>query len=224
MRASAVSSVVLLSALGCGGGAEPIPFDDGRASTSGAEESLRAPYPDPPYGTKRGAIIENFRFLGWRQPMEADFDTDALGPVSLSDYYDPRGDKGIEYIVITATAVWCSVCKLEYQELRPAAIESYADRGVVFMGALFEDNNAGPARPSDAETWARTYDVSFPFVLDPSFKLSPFFDRTATPMTMIVDASNMEIVWMELGWAPAELPNGDPNPSSIWALLDRLTQ
>lgn len=215
MRAMGLSSVVFLIASGCGGGEEPIPFDDGRGASAAMEGTSRAPYPDPPYGTKRGAIIENFRFLGWRNPGDAGFDSSAMTPVSLSDYYDPTGSKGIEYIVLTATAVWCSVCKFEYQELRPATVKSYGERGVVFMGALFEDNDSGPARPSDAETWAKTYDVSFPFVVDPSFKLSPFFDREATPMTMVIDASNMTIVWMEVGWAPAE------NPQSLWAFLDQ---
>jgi hypothetical protein len=82
------------------------------------------------------------------------------------------------------------------------------------MGALFQDNASKPAQPSDLATWAKTYAVRFPFVLDPEFKLGAFFSVEATPMTMIVDTRKMAILTIDEGWASA----GD---GSVWAFLDR---
>jgi hypothetical protein len=92
---------------------------------------------------------------------------------------------------------------------------AYRAKGVEFVGALFEDNNSDPAKPSDLATWAKAYDVVFPFVLDPALKFGNFFDREATPMEMILDASNMQILSIQTGWARG---NG---PGTLWAELDQ---
>lgn len=187
-------------------------FDRGGGAL-GENAELRQPYPAPPYGTRKGAVIENFRFLGWSNPKLVDFDTAQLKTVSLADFYDPSGAKGISYLVVTSTAVWCGVCRLEYDDFRQGQVEKYSAQGVEFLGALFEDNDAGPARPRDLELWADLYDVAFPFVLDPGFALGAFFDRASTPVTMVLDARTMEILWLEVGWAV-------DGPRSVWAFLD----
>jgi hypothetical protein len=210
---------LLLTGASCSSGEPPLTQGGGTQEPpdippQAAGAAYRAPYPDPPYGTKVNAVIENYRFLGWRQPVHAGFDVGRLEPISLSDFYDPNGDKGLTHIVLTSTAIWCSVCQYEYEDFRVGGrAESYGDRGVVFFGALFEDADSDPARPEDLVAWAETFDVSFPFVLDPSFKLGGFFDRTATPMTMVIDTRTMQVVWLGLGWARE-------GEGSVWAVLD----
>jgi hypothetical protein len=190
------------------------PFDDGSSAIDGEILEERLPYPDAPFGSVRGATIGNYRFLGWNSPTAARLDLDALEPVSLANFYDPKGAKGIKYLVITSTAVWCSACKAEYRDMAQR-VASYQERGVEFMGALFEDNDSGPARPADLKTWANAYEVAFPFVLDPQLKLGVFFNREATPMVMVIDTKTMEIVKIEEGWASV-------GPSSLWTFLDTL--
>jgi hypothetical protein len=199
----------------CSSGDKSVPFDDGRETTPVSEGTVvaRLDYPPAPFGTTAGAVIENHSFLGWADPKAAAFNVDRLEPHSLAEYYDPTGAKGIRYLVITSTAVWCSACKAEYQDMA-TKVATYSKRGVVFMGALFQDNGSKPAQPSDLATWAKTYAVRFPFVLDPELKLGAFFDVEATPMVMIVDTRKMEIVSIEEGWAST----GD---GSVWAFLDR---
>lgn len=213
-----VALALVVSATGCGSADEPAPFDDGRAASSSDSQlgTRRVAYPDPPYGTKQGAVIANQEWLGWHDPGQTGYDTSAFEKISLADYYDPSGARGIGHIVLTSTAVWCSVCRAEYQDLANGQVQKWNDRGVVFIGALFEDNDGNPAGPDELRTWAQTFDVAFPFVLDPGFKLGAFFSREATPMTMIIDASTMEIVWQTEGWAP------EGSGQSVWDVLAQL--
>lgn len=217
--AVSLAVTVLLSAslLGCSTNEDPVTIDE-TGSVPAAEgtgaTAYRAPYPDPPYGTEQGAIIEDFRFLGWTNPVAQAYDTHRLQALSLASYYDPKGQDGVKYVVITAAAVWCSACRYEWQELTPQKLQPYEDRGVVFFGTLFEDNDAYPAEPKDLVAWAKNFKVTFPFVLDPAFKLGAFFNREATPMTMVVDARTMKILWIQVGW----LASG---PGSLWDVLDQ---
>jgi hypothetical protein len=201
--------------LACSSGAsEPTPFDDGRGAALGDGTLVeRLAYPDPPFGSTAGAVIANYRFLGWSNPASAKFDTTHLEPHSLAEFYDPNGAKGLRYLIITSTAVWCSACKLEYRDMA-TNVAAYQKRGAEFMGALFEDNDSKPAQPSDLANWGKQYAVEFPFVLDPELKFGAFFDVQATPMVMIVDTRKMEIVNINEGWA-------SEGPGSVWTFLDQ---
>ncbi|HVU01998.1 MAG TPA: TlpA disulfide reductase family protein [Polyangiaceae bacterium] len=201
-----------LLALGCGGDQKAAPFDDARGQVEVGKAAERFSYPAGPYGATVGATIENFHFLGWKDPKTENYDTERLVDHSLAEFYDPDGSKGIHYLLVTSTAVWCSACKAEYQDMA-AQRAKYAALGVTFLGALFEDNNSDPARPEDLANWATAYRVEFPFVLDPDLKLGSFFDRAATPMVMIVDTSTMQIEKLEEGWAAS-------GPGSAWDFLD----
>lgn len=160
-------------------------------------------YPSPPFGIRQGSVIENMEFLGWRQPELAQYDLATTEAVRLADFYDPTGDKGVELVLISAVAVWCGVCRTEYADMRDDGI--YAElrpRGLEMLGILFEDNNGEPADYTDLVNWASSFAVEFPFVLDPAFKSGVFFDRSATPMNMIVDARTMEILVVMTGYNP----------------------
>src|SRR5262245_60477376 len=90
-------------------GLDPVP------AGGSTETQPRLEYPAPPYGTQEGEIMPNFQFLGWSRPVDANYDTAALETVSLADSYDPDGSKGVRVLVVTAGAVWCTVCQYEYE-------------------------------------------------------------------------------------------------------------
>jgi hypothetical protein len=206
--------VALLTLAACSS-EKTTPFDDGQEAVVAAELGPeRQVYPDAPYGSRAGATIENFNFLGWKSPKDAAYDTSKLEQVSLSQFYDPAGQEGVKLLVMTSTAVWCSACKQEYKDMT-GSISSYEGKGVRFLGALFEDDASNPAKPSDLVLWAKSFDVQFPFALDPDLKLGAFFDVEATPMEMIVDAKTMKILKISEGW----VAQGD---GSLWSDLDGL--
>jgi hypothetical protein len=219
--------VTLAAALGC----SSAPLDSGSAnaavggssSGSGAGGAPAqtgsgnwAPYPSGPYGTVAGAVIENLSFLGWRQPDVAAYDPTHFETVRLSDFYNPDGSTDLKLLAVNASGVWCAVCRSEYQHFHTEGIyDKYRAKGVEFLGTLFEDNNYYPARPDDLVRWASyaQYQVKFPFVLDPGFKLGQFFSSDATPLNMLIDVRTMRIVSVTMGYS-----------TDYWSSVDSLLQ
>lgn len=166
---------------------------------------VKRSYPAGPYGTGVGATLEDFAFLGWHNPVAANYDASKLEQVNLAEYYDPDGSKGLKLIWINASAVWCSVCRTEMRDIKTNGVHAtYAAKGVQMLVTLFEDNRSGPAKPSDLHNWgsAPEHAIDFPLVLDPGFKLGTFFTSDATPLNMLVDARTMKVVDATMGYSP----------------------
>ena len=184
----------------------------GTASKPGKEAATTGPtstfadYPAGPYGSAKGATIENLSFLGWRHPDAAGYDTSKFETVRLSDFYDPDGHTGIKLLAINASAVWCGVCRGEYEDMNATQIyATFHAKGVEILGTLFEDNAFSPAQPQDLKNWGAlsTHAVKFPLVLDPGFKMGAYFDSDATPLNLLVDVRTMKIVSVTMGYVPA---------------------
>ncbi|MEI9939329.1 MAG: hypothetical protein WDO69_19075 [Pseudomonadota bacterium] len=176
----------------------------GAGSAAASSTSTWAAYPAGPYGTGRGATIENLSFLGWRHPDVAGYDPAKFETVRLSDFYDPDGLTGVKLLAINASAVWCSVCRAEYEDMNSTQVyDTVHPMGVEILGTLFEDNAYYPAQPQDLKNWGvlSTHAVKFPLVLDPGFKLGAFFDSDATPLNMLVDVRTMTIVQVTMGYS-----------------------
>lgn len=171
-------------------------------------------YPPGPYGTGQGSTLENFAFLGWRDPVAAGYDETKLERVELSEFYDPTGSKGIRLLWINASAVWCTVCRAEMRDLKNNGVRAkFGAKGVQLIGTLFEDNQSLPARPIDLRRWGSTEEhaIDFPLLLDPGFKLGAFFTSDATPLNMLVDARTMRVIDATMGYS-----------SDYWTGVDKL--
>jgi hypothetical protein len=169
-----------------------------------APTSNWAAYPAGPYGTIRGATIENLSFRGWAHPDLADYEPAKFEVVRLSDFYDPDGKKGVKLLAINASAVWCGVCRAEYADMNTAQTYSTLQpMGLEILGTLFEDNASFPAQPQDLKNWGKSpaHAVKFPLVLDPGFKLGAYFDSDATPLNMLIDTRTMTIVQVTMGYS-----------------------
>ena len=180
---------------GASAGAAPVPVGVTPTSTW-------TPYPAGPYGTTRGATIENLAFLGWKHPDLAGYDPAQFETVKLSDFYDPDGHTGVKLLAINASAVWCGVCRREYQEMHSADVYgTLRPLGLEILGTLFQDNAYYPAQPQDLKNWGKlsTHAVTFPLVLDPGFKVGAYFDSDATPLNMLIDVRTMTIVQITMG-------------------------
>jgi len=180
------------------------PNTPGDPAASAGPTSTFAAYPAGPYGTGKGATIENLSFLGWRHPESAGYDVSKFETVRLSDFYDPEGRTGIKLLAINASAVWCGVCRAEYQDMNATQVyATFHAKGVEILGTLFEDNAYYPAQPQDLKNWGvlSTHAVKFPLVLDPGFKMGAYFDSDATPLNMLVDVRTMKIVSLTMGYS-----------------------
>ena len=212
-----VAGMCSVATSGCGSdGAATHEFD--RGGKPGTGSTVIAPgggnlptYPSAPYGTVPASVVENFSFLGWKAPDAANFEQEALERVSLADFHDPDGSKGIKLILVNASAVWCGVCNAEARDINVGnKYSQYKARGVEFVWTLFEDAQGNPATPVDLANWASVYEVDFPIALDPSLKLGSFFSSDATPMNLLIDARTMRIVDKLLGY----------NPTTHWQTID----
>ncbi len=171
-------------------------------------------YPAGPYGVGVHATLENFAFLGWHDPVAANYDQTKLETVQLSEYYNPDGRNNLKLIWINASAVWCSVCRAEMADIKNNGVRAaFAPKGVQLIETLFEDNKSGPAKPLDLHNWGSlpAHSIDFPLLLDPGFKLGAFFTSDATPLNMLVDAKTMKVIDATMGYS-----------SDYWQRVDKL--
>lgn len=167
--------------------------------------SSAAAYPSGPYGVAVGDVLQDATFFGY-QNAEAS-ESGQLETFSLSDFYDPDGEKGIRAIYISVSASWCPPCQAEAKAL-PEMIESLEKDGlaVAFFQDLYEGSVVGsPATQRDLDRWLKRYKLPFPVVLDPKAKMSAYFDRNSIPYSLVVDPRTMKILGTEAGFDPRKV-------------------
>lgn len=185
---------------GCGTNRPTIP-DDLKQGQGGGSGN----YPEGPYAQNieadKGMPVMDVTFAkGWRDPVAAGFDVTKLEAISIADYYDPDGEKGYEIILLNTAAIWCGACKIEHGGTAESPslsehFEADGPRGLVILSALFQDNDSNPATEKHLQTWAKAYQTSFPFVLDPEYQLGGrYVDSQTAPLNLVVDARSMKLL------------------------------
>lgn len=204
------AALVLVSSLlgACGSNRPEIPpelLGDGGGQTR--------EYPEGPYGSEPGELAANAEFRGFRRPLAARLEQDALESLSLDRFYDPDGYRH-ELILLNSAALWCSVCIEEHRAL-PEQYAEYEARGLVVLSALFQDQRGDPADFEDLRAWIQTFDVPFPMVLDPDYQLGVYASAETAPLNLLIDARTMRIVEKFVG----------DQREPLWSLIgDELTQ
>ena len=77
--------------------------------------------------------------------------------------------------------------------------EEFAPRGLVIVGALFQDERADAADLSDLAAWVETFDVPFPMALDPSYQMGAYASAETAPLNLVIDARDMRILRKYIG-------------------------
>lgn len=186
------------------GGGSNEPGAGGTAAGPGTAgvDYRREIYPAGPYGFAVGAIMENYAFLGWREPAAIGYDVTKLETVRLSEFFAPDGQTKLLWI--NSSAVWCGVCRAEMKDIKDRGINaSLGAKGLVMIETLFEDNDTNPATPADLKLWGSLPDhsIDYPLLLDPGFKLGAFFSSDATPLNMLVDPKTMRVIQVTMGYS-----------------------
>ena len=153
------------------------------------------------YGSEEGDTVQNFCFLGFRDPSAGGSE---LGTVCFYDYHDPNVTKGYALLIVNTAAVWCQACKVEHSTL-PDRYRALAPRGLALLSALFEDSDSNPAEPEHLNAWIGAFDVNFPMVLDPEYQMGTYASRETAPLNLVIDARTMVILKKEIGDHPAVL-------------------
>lgn len=195
-----VALVGALGALALGCAEEAPPFPEGQGQTPNPS----AVYPAGPYGVEKGAIIANYKFVGFPTPL---LDKAALREIQLADFYNPTGSESFpagsiygerpkpKALMLGVSAVWCAPCQYENEVILPVEYEKYAPLGVEFFLQLADGPSVGkPAETKHLVSWVTKYDTAWPAVIDPSYKLSSLFEADAFPANMIIDTKTMKLV------------------------------
>ncbi|MBU1866462.1 MAG: TlpA family protein disulfide reductase [Actinobacteria bacterium] len=83
-------------------------------------------------------------------------------------------------VVVNFWASWCLGCRLEHDDLL-AASAAYQDRGVVFIGVVFQDE------PGEAIAFLDELGRGYPNVVDPGSRTAVDYGVWAIPETYFVD-------------------------------------
>jgi len=166
-------------------------------------------YPCGPYGTRTNDVAANLEFLGFSDPDEMckahdkkAQDTSKLRRIAFKDWYqaDPTGACNRKLLWVIVSAGWCGPCQ---EEVRDAATQykgGQVDSRLGILNVVFETDNPGtPADGPFLNKWTTKLGLTFPVVMDPSFKMGAYFTREATPFNMLIDTSTMKIFYQLAG-------------------------
>lgn len=160
------------------------------------EEDLTPPkdeYAPPPYGVVANTTIKNHSF----------YDPKSNSVVKLSSLYQHPEKK---VLVISSAAEWCSACKSEAWALK-SFYDTYSPKGAEIWYLLFEDKDGLPVDVPSWQRWMNQINPNYPTYMDSSFETGLYFQASATPMNMVVDLSNMRIVYLVTGYDETGMEN-----------------
>jgi len=160
-------------------------------------------YPAGPYGYTEGQIMQNIDFVGKSDPNgaagTADYEALPMQKVSLADFY---GKSDVKLILLTGAAGWCYYCNEEAKDV-PDLQNTFEPQGVRFITGLvqgYNERSGAPASEADLVRWQNAHDVHVTMALDPQAKLQQYADVSAFPLNMLIRTSDMQIVYMAVGY------------------------
>jgi hypothetical protein len=202
---TALCSGLLLGTVACGTSYdydEPKDFREGSGQEAMGDELA---YPPGPYGYGIGSVIPPYEFIGYQHP-----ESELYGPmrrINLAEYYNPTGvelyapgggmPEGAPRpvaLLLSMSAVWCPPCNQEADSILPVRYTNLKPRGAEFLVNLADSAMPGsPATKGNLDAWIEKYDIEYPLVLDPTYKLSPVMAQPAWPANFIIDTRTMRI-------------------------------
>jgi hypothetical protein len=211
-----IALALALAASGCSSSSSspstPVvtPGDDAGGDVASGDDSAVTPaaYPAGPYGLLAHNIVPNVTWKGYR---------DATGEVvdmSMADYYDPDGKKGITGIYFIIAAEWCPPCNAEAEVSPKIYAEAYKARGGKYVSVITEDKNHKPSTLATADAWIKAHKINFDMGYGASNDVLPNLPDVGLPHNYIIDPRTMAIQSITEGvdtavWACDMYPKGD---------------
>lgn len=167
-------------------------------------------YPEGPYGLAVGQVFPNFAFKGYKNG------TGEWTDITMLDYYDPDGSRGINGIYFVVSAQWCPPCREEAKILPGMLDRLYRARGGVFVTAMIEDNKKNPATQTTVDQWLAAYRLNFDIVLDDEQQTLPKTGSVGLPYNYVLNPRDMRVYRIVQGV--------NPDATTIPALSSMLTK
>lgn len=168
-------------------------------------------YPCGPYGTAAGEVAGNLIFSGFmdpdpvcKDPGKQQPDLVTLRNTSFSQWHQQAQacatGQGRRLLWISVGAGWCPACSSEALDLQAMIKGGTLDPRVGVLGVLFETNTKGQAVDAAfLRSWSKTYKLTYPVVMDPTFKMGTYYDARETPFNMLLELNSMKILHRHTG-------------------------
>jgi hypothetical protein len=211
------ASLSSYSLIGCGAGAgDPAAQspDVGGTIDSGPTEPPPPTeidgYPAGPYGKTVGMTFPNLTVHGYREA------TGAWTEISVKDYYDKDGSKGINGLYLTVSAPWCSGCVAEARSMPGMYTSKYKAQGARFLTAVVQDSASKPATQATVDLWISTYKTNYDIAEDGAMDTVPKDasggGSIALPYNYVINPRTMKITQINSGpfFTGGQIPGLDP--------------
>ena len=219
-----VLSLLAVLSIACGGSVASSEFDPGHFQDPGTKAPTPsnpnpnpqgAPYPTTNLGYVANTRIPNLKFTGFRATdtstmVDNKGDTTVL---SMSDYYDPLGNRGIRLVHLSVNTRWCSPSSqqvswfsgFDYESNKrtgPGLAATLAPDGVLFVDVLVDGFSPGtPATLDDLRGWVDDHQINFDTAIDSHYtELGSLFPQAAIPFNVTIDARSMAILETSMGF------------------------
>jgi peroxiredoxin len=171
----------------CGGGSGGATGSGGSTGSGGATGSTCGSWPGGTPGVAQGKTLpQNLSWQGYADGQSS------VSTVSIQDYYDCDGKKGINAVMIITGQPNCGACKSEAAGLE-AKMGSWKGMGIKVVTLMI-------GSVSTAETWKNKYGlVSSAVLADKMPPAMAYSSSIGTPMHHIVDPRTMNVVYTQMG-------------------------
>lgn len=166
-------------------------------------------YPSGPYENFAGYVFPPLELDGYRDASPV------WTKISMREYFDPDGSKGIRGVVVIVAAAWCSVCQAEAKWQPDAYTTTYKARGAKFITPLVQDAARKPAVRQTADTWRDYFKIPYAVAIDPSLSTLPKgTGALKLPYVFVIDPRTMRI---EMIYSAAQTPGSIPALDTVLA-------
>lgn len=167
-------------------------------------------YPVGPYGKSKGATFPPVSLSGYRDGSLA------WTTISMREYFDPDGTKGIRGVMVIAAAQWCGVCQNEVKWVTAAYTNDYRAKGARFITTLLQNGDRKASTQATATLWRDNFSIPYAVAIDPTWETLPTDRGTLSlPYSYVIDPRTMRIVEIT---SAAQTP---PNIPTLDALLEK---
>ena len=169
----------------------------GCSATPAEPEGAECIYPRSSYGFVPGDVAPPT--LEWQGVGE----NGEVTTVSLADYYDCDGSKGINAILIDQSTMWCGACQALARKLGENLRGKWKAQGIRVITLLTQGGDATPATVETAKVWKRRFRLEGSAVVaDPqrSFRSTAGQMAAPYPYEVLIDPRTMKIVSVDAGF------------------------
>jgi hypothetical protein len=185
--------------------------EEKKPGTVGEGGPIVTPNPVPEGGSGGGSGGNGFVFYSVGDVLDAGLSWQGFaegsgepGTITLADYHDPTGEKGIRALLITEGQADCAPCVQEAKVLQKKMAGPWLDRGTRVVQLLVSDASGKPATTSTAQAWKTKIQASWAVGIDPDFTFAQV-GSNPYPIQVLVDPRTLTIVDRFAGYRP-ELP------------------